>query len=279
MKQSYNERIINSLTEQLDKGIIPWTKPWVCNGSGILSATTGKPYSLRNRMLLHYAGEYATFNQIRKSGGAVNKGEHATPVYFYKHMVKTDDDGNVLEDYRYLTVYAVFRVGTQTTGIEPKYEHLWGGGGLPKDDSEVMLVLTTYAQKNGIRLITGGQSAFYNLHDDIVQVPGVDNFGNHTQFWHTIFHELIHSTGAKSRLNRNQGHDFGDKLYAREELVADIGACLCLGRLGIDTEKCITNSASYIDFWRRHLTDYESSFGAICRDAELATDLIFGGVV
>lgn len=58
------ERIIT----EMEKGIIPWEKPWIASGNCV-AHTTGKPYSLLNQMLLGRPGEYITFNQCQKEGG------------------------------------------------------------------------------------------------------------------------------------------------------------------------------------------------------------------
>jgi len=76
--QAVSDRII----AQLEDGIIPWQKPWVC--ASAVSHATGKPYSLMNQMLLGRAGEYITFKQCQEEGGSVRKGEKASIVVFWK---------------------------------------------------------------------------------------------------------------------------------------------------------------------------------------------------
>lgn len=80
--------IYNAVTEriisQLEKGIIPWQKPWTGIQGGAISGATGKPYSLLNQMLLGKAGEYFTYNQVLAQGGTVRKGEKAQIVVFWK---------------------------------------------------------------------------------------------------------------------------------------------------------------------------------------------------
>lgn len=276
-RQSATERIADAISSQLEQGTIPWTKPWVVNSTGVVSFERGRPYSLRNRILLQYAGEYATIKQINDAGGRVKKGEHSQTVFFAKYIDKKDNEtGEVIDTHYYLKPYRVFRIGTQTEGIEPRHRELWEGGGFPKDDSEVMARITEYCVEYGVTLIAGGAEAFYSRHDDTLQVPGVDTFSNRAQFWHTVFHELIHSTGHPKRLNRIEHDTWGDSKYATEELVADIGACLCLGKLNIDTSDCIKNTASYIAGWKTRIKDFKpSDFGECVRQAELAMNLIF----
>ena len=61
--------ITNRLMAELEKGIIPWQKPWMASGAAAISHTTGKPYSLLNQMLLGKAGEYLTYKQVQEEGG------------------------------------------------------------------------------------------------------------------------------------------------------------------------------------------------------------------
>ena len=275
-RQTANERITAIISEQLDNGTIPWTKPWVANSYGIVSHETGKPYSLRNRMLLQYGGEYATFNQVKKAGGSVKKGEKSATVFFAKYLDKLDEEGDIVDRHYFLRSYCVFRIGSQTEGVELKYAHLWECGGLPKDDAEVLGVVKEYCSRSGVKMLNAGDEAFYSRHDDTVQIPGVDTFANRSQFWHTVFHELAHSTGSPTRLKRVKGDTFGDSKYATEELVADIAACLCLGRLNLDTTECIVNSAAYIKGWRKHIKNFKpTDFGECVRQAEIACDYIF----
>lgn len=276
-KVSATQRIVDSISEQLASGVIPWTKPWVTNSTGIVSFEKGRAYSLRNRMLLKYAGEYATIKQINDAGGKVKKGEHSQVVFFAKYLDKKDEvTGEVIDSHYFLKAYNVFRVGTQTEGIEPRHRNLWEGGGLPKDDSEVMARITEYCTAHGVKLIVGGNEAFYCQSDDTLQVPGVDTFNNRSQFWHTVFHEIVHSTGHPNRLKRIKHDTWGDSKYATEELVADIGACLCLGQLDLDTSECIRNSAGYIQSWRKHISDFRpNDFSECVRQAERAMQFIF----
>lgn len=272
-----NERITALILGQLEQGTIPWVQPWVVNSEGVISHATGKPYSLRNRMLLKYGGEYATFNQIRAAGGGVIKGEKSHTVFFGQYIDKKNDADEVVEQYYLLRAYCVFRVGTQTSGIEPKYRDKWECGGMPSDDSEVTKVVYDYCQREGVRVIGAGTEAFYCRKDDTCQIPGVNTFANNSQYWHTVFHELIHSTGHPARLKRIKFDTWGDSKYAQEELVADIGACLCLGRLHLDTTECIRNSAGYIQSWRKHIEGFKpSDFSEAVRQAELACNFIFG---
>lgn len=208
-RQTANERITALILEHLDEGRIPWTQPWVVNSSGIISHATGKPYSLRNRMLLKYGGEYATFNQVRAAGGSVLKGSKSQMVFFGKYIEKKNDADEVVDSYYLPRAYCVFRVGSQTSGIEPKYRDKWEHGGLPKDDSEIASVVHQYCERTKVRIVNAGSECFYSPSDDCVQCVGSDAFKDRSQYWHTMFHELVHSTGhprtAQPHSSRSMG--------------------------------------------------------------------------
>lgn len=271
-----SQQITEAILDQLDKGVVPWTKPWAVNEHGIISHEKGRPYGLRNRMLLNLGGEYATIHQINKAGGKVKKGEHGQRVFFAKNVVKRDESGDPSDCYYLLRAYTVFRVGSQTEGVEPKFAHLWECGGLAKMDGEIDAVVKAYASRVGLTLVGAGEEAFYSPSTDTVQCPGVDRFSQRELFYKTLFHELVHSTGRSDRCKRPTGNTFGSSEYAMEELVADIGACLCMGRLGLQVDKAMTETAAYVACWKKRISNFkQSDFSTCVRQAEEAARFIF----
>lgn len=109
MKSIYEE-ITEKIIAQLQQGIIPWTKPWVCN-TKILSHATGRPYSLLNRMLLQRPGEYATFKQVQEAGGRVKKGAKGERIYFFKPTIietEKEKDGEIIKEQKKFFHFARF---------------------------------------------------------------------------------------------------------------------------------------------------------------------------
>ena len=271
-KVTPTQKIFDAIKAQLDAGTVPWHKPWVVKSDGIVSHK-GKSYSLRNRMLLQYAGEYLTFQQALREGGCVRKGEKGQTVYFAKTVTFHKDDPELEETKHILRAWVVFRT-EQCDNITAKYEHLWKCGGEPVDDHDAMNTVTDYCTRCGVKRISGGAEAFDSPSDHTIQVPGCDAYESRELYWNTMFHELGHST-AKS-LDRKQGGCFGSSNYAREELVAEICAALCLGRLGIDTESAMLQTAAYVKSWQGRIKDLKpNEFGEACRLAEQAYNLIF----
>lgn len=272
MKTDLNEDFLGRIVAQLDNGVIPWHKPWVVNSSGILSRSTGKPYSLRNRLLLDYAGEYATIHQINKLGGRVKKGEHGSVVYFAKTVDKKDENGEVVDSFRVLRAWTVFRT-EQCENVPNKYEALWKCGGLPSDDDSIRSMVEKYMEANGIKAVWGGAQAFFSPSDKMVQVPGHESFSSRELYWKTLFHELVHSTGEA--LGRKFGNTFGSSDYAHEELVADIGACLLLGKVGLTPTEAETETVAYCQNWSKKIKSLKGDITKILNEAQTACDFIF----
>lgn len=96
MQSNIYTMVTNNILEQLNKGIVPWHRPWDLV-SGAISHTTGKPYSLLNQFLLcGKSGEYVTFKQVKAQGGFIKRGEKSKFVVFWKDAktLEIDEEGN-----------------------------------------------------------------------------------------------------------------------------------------------------------------------------------------
>lgn len=271
--QSICQMVTDKLVAMMNQGINPWRKPWThCADETAISHTNGKPYSLLNQMLLGFrAGEYLTFNQVKKEGGSVKKGSKSEVVVFWQcggfKPVKledtdeeSDDDDNtewIAWKNPILKYYRVFHID-DTEGIKPKFPHKE-----PETISNITPIekaentALNYCQRSGVRLIIQkSNSAFYRSATDSVTVPLREQFAEISEFYSTLFHELTHSTGHPLRLNRLGGgiHRSNEK-YSREELVAEIGAATCLSKLGIACQDTEENSAAYLKSWAMFLSN------------------------
>lgn len=291
------EQIATKVTEKLvsliESGVNPWRKPW--NGGGIdvaISHTTGRKYSLLNQILLGFrGGEYVTFKQVKAAGGSVKKGAKSQIVVFWctgydTHAQTEDEDGNkITETIRHqyerpiLKYYNVFHIAdttltakfTPTVADSPKYEH----NNYTLADS----LAADYCEREGVILeIRESGRAYYRPAADSVTVPLATQFPNLAEYYSTLFHELTHSTGHKSRLDRfKEGETLAARRqeYSREELVAEIGAATVLSRLMIDDDDATANSAAYLKGWCSYLKDNPKEFIIAAGRAEKAVNLIF----
>lgn len=253
------EIITNRIVEQLDKGVVPWRKPWAT--SRPVNYVTGKPYNGINLMLLD-AGEYATYNQINKAGGQVIQGSKGSIVVFYKAIEKEnpedlDEDGNPTKKIKRILRYStVFKIGEQTTGLELKHTN---------KEKNVKVILSgeqvskDYLTKENIKLSTSNEASYSPTLDDI-KIPAITSFDKSESYYATLFHEMVHSTGHESRLNREIKNGFGSEKYSKEELVAEMGSAFLCAETGIEPD--IENSSAYIAAWKQRLQD--DSYLIVC---------------
>lgn len=281
------EFINNEIITQLENGVIPWRKPWTGRAGGAYSRATGKPYSLLNQFLLGGSGEWATYNQITEAGGNVKKGEKARQVVYWSQVKITekDENGKPLKDnggnpvekiVPMLKYYSVFRVGVQTEGVEP-LEEAPAAPVITEAETAAADLINEYCSVYGITLEHSQQNeAYYSPIFDRISLPLRDQFTDSAEYLGTLYHEAIHSTGHKSRLDRlSKTAHFGGEDYSREELVAEIGAASALRQLGIDTANSLKNSAAYIQSWLRALKNDKKMIVWAASRAEKAVTMIF----
>jgi antirestriction protein ArdC len=263
------EIVTDRIIKELEKGVIPWRKPWVNNGS--VNWVTQKAYRGINSMLLE-AGEYATFKQITDAGGKVKKGAKSEMVVFWKMNEYENAEGETSK-IPFLRYYNVFNIATQVEGLESRrnvesFDHD------PIESGEN--VLKQYMDAPDLRFAPG--RAFYAPALDYVSVPTLKDYPNPHEYYSVLFHEMVHSTGHKSRLNRTgiiAMAGFGSETYSKEELVAEMGAAMLCGVAKIDNHT-IENSASYIASWLRKLKDDNKLIVQAAGQAQKAADYILG---
>lgn len=280
--QAVTDRII----ELLEAGTAPWHKPWNTTTGLPRSLSTGKPYRGINPFLLQCAAIAAgyespwwgTYDQIKERGGQVRKGEHGTLIVFWKRYVrkaKTPDE----EDRQsfVLRTYKVFNAEQADGLVSPP-----APGSSPREDvdpiAECEQAIARYLANGGPELRHGGGRAFYSPPNDVVTLPHRSAFDSSAVYYGTAFHELVHSTGHKSRLARPNllnFHHFGDPDYSEEELTAEMGSAFLAAMTGIDAVT-LPNSAAYLASWLKVLRSDSKMVVTAAGRAQRAADLILG---
>jgi antirestriction protein ArdC len=270
-QERYSE-ITGRIIAALEAGTVPWRQPW--STSGPISITTGKPYRGVNRILLGCLGYerpyFLTLREAGKRGGRVKKGEHGYRVYFWKFLEKKDPETGELTTIPWLKFDTVFNI-EQTTGVKFKAPAVVAKASTPIDAAEEIVA----GYKNPPVMLHNDR-AYYSSRDDVVSIPDRRVFDTPEDFYLTLFHELVHSTGHKARLNREMGiaAGFGSKDYVREELVAEIGAAFLSGQAGLDPVPA--NCVSYIAGWLDTLRKDSSAIMWAASRAQAAADHILG---
>lgn len=270
------EMVTDRVIRALESGNIPWEKPWGGCRSGAYNFITRKSYSLMNQMLLKHRGAYGTFKQWTEKGGKIRKGEKSEIVVFWKFQIveEENEDGEKEEKkIPILKYYNVFHV-SQVEGVTVKEEEL--PEVKPIESAEK--IKRDYVEREHIRILEyKTNEAFYSPAGDFIQIPERGQYRDVNEFYSTLYHEMVHSTGHKSRLNRlERDAHFGNEIYSKEELVAELGAAFLMNLLGIETKKTFRNSTAYIQNWIQVLKNDPRFVVSAAGKAEKAVHYIMG---
>ena len=274
MAKSVYEMVTDRIIEELEKGIIPWKKPWKSINKGAYNRISKKSYSLLNQLMLKHEGEYATFKQWQDLGGKIKKGAKSEFVVFWKMLaVEEEKDGaTITKTIPMLRYYNVFHI-SQVEGVEP-LETVEITHNEPIEEAEK--IKTGYSVRENIQIIEEvGNRAFYSPSEDYICIPSKEQFEHIEEYYSTAFHEMVHSTGHKKRLDRLvNGAKFGNEKYSKEELVAELGSAMLLNELGIETTETFENSTAYIQNWLQVLKNDSKFIVSASGKAEKAVKYI-----
>lgn len=281
MNESVYQVITDRIVSLLEQGTIPWQKPWQAGEQSPQNLLSRKAYRGINVFLLNsmrYSSPFwLTFKQAQELGGNIKRGEKACPVVFWKWLDVDNDKTGKKDRVPMLRYYSVFNVaqceGVTVPELAPtSREH----SAIQAAESIVA------AMPKRPEIKTGLAQAFYSPGTDFVGMPAIDQFKTAEDYYSVLFHELTHSTGHQTRLNRKgvagtEGNwsAFGSNPYAKEELVAEMGAAFLCGEIGI-VERTIDNSAAYVAAWLKRLQDDAKLVVQAAAQAQKAADFILG---
>ena len=279
--------VTDTIIQQLEEGTVPWHKPWIDLHTGAFNRISGRRYSLLNQMLLRHTGEYASLNQWNRLGGRIRKGEKSEIVTFWKlpeeNPATEPGESNAAPKPEpearkrpILKFYRVFHI-SQVEGVEPLASGILNSHANPVKEAEA--VFRDYLEYDGrVRFEQGvTDKAYYSPAEDMIHMPFMLQFEDVAGYYGTLFHEVIHSTGHKDRLNRKgiQNVAFGSEDYSLEELIAEIGSACVLATLGLGTDASMCNNAAYVDGWLRALKDDRRQVVIAAGAAEKAAKYVF----
>lgn len=249
---------------------------------------------------------YCTMLQANKMHAHINKGEKSTPVVFWEFVYKdadrtkmdyeaysrlTDEERAACKKFPVLKCYRVFNIAqTNLEEKQPgKVARLKAAFTSPADEIDdkgmycndaLDSMLTRQAWLCPINADKPSDRAFYSPTDDRIVLPMKKQFKRHRakkevyadgqEFYTTLLHEMVHSTGIESRLNRSMKGRFGSEKYAKEELVAELGAARVAYELGF-ASRVIYNSAAYLDSWIASLRQEPAFILTVMDDVEKAS--------
>jgi antirestriction protein ArdC len=267
----------NHITERiislLEQGTVPWHKPWTASIGMPRNLVSKKPYRGINVFMLmsmrYESPFWLTFRQAQGLGGSVRKREKACPVVFWKPIKVENSKTKEELKIPLLRLYHVFNL-SQCEGLSqmPAKEETPMSSDMP---SEIVGKMP-----NPPVIKHGMTGAFYSPSRDEIGMPDPGRFKNEAVYYATLFHELIHSTGHLSRLNRStlvENTGFGSERYSREELIAELGSAFLCAHAEI-VDFTIDSSAAYIQTWIQKLRDDRTLVVQAAAQAQKAADYV-----
>jgi antirestriction protein ArdC len=280
-------RVTERLIADLKKGVRPWLKPWSAGNTagrvGLPRRHNGVPYRGINVLVLwgealdkgYGSSTWMTFKQALALGGHVRKGEHGSVIVYADRIIRTetDDRGEDVErEIPFLKAYSVFNVD-QIDGLPA---HYYVDADQKADKPELIEAAERFFSATGAIIRHGGDQAYYSPGADVIQLPVPEAFRDAESYAATKAHELTHWTSHPQRLARDfGGKRFGDVGYAREELVAELGAAFLCADLGIALEPR-EDHAAYLGHWLSILREDKRAIFAAAAHAQRAVDFLHG---
>ena len=287
-KADVYQEVTDLILADLKRKLPPWSKSWT--GGRHNNPTTGTYYSginvllldLSNRWMGFKSAGWMTFNAAKKLGLQIEKGSKATKIVCWKvrqwttETTTTDDSGvESTEEQDHSTLYPIYHAifnldqvsDPDKTGVLRKLRRK--STKLRKAvtlDQPQALIDATEAKIEHVQQ----NKAYYSTSEDKIVLPLLKQFTKSNDYYATALHELTHWTGHKSRLDRKL-NETGQKQYAKEELVAEMGAAFLCAQVGIPYQ---TQHASYIKSWIKVLENDKKFIAWAAQRAQKAANFI-----
>ncbi|MBS1526300.1 MAG: DUF1738 domain-containing protein [Bacteroidetes bacterium] len=283
------QQVTDYVIAELGKGNVVWQKGWHSYGlpKNIISGHRYRGWNVFWLNFLTIKQEYATpyfitFKQAQEAGGHIKKGEKGIHIIFWAaiedktKMVTIRDasgqDKEIHPMFRVPKQHIVFNID-QTEGIVFPETQI----NLLSEEQRLEQCETIIRNMPQCPVIQHrGSEAFYQPSADTVTMPLFGLFHTEAEYYTTLFHELAHSTGHASRLNRKEITEpsrFGSEPYSREELTAELTAAFLCAVCGIG-QQTIINSIAYLDGWLDALRNDKTLILKASTQAQAAADFI-----
>ena len=249
------QKVTDQILAMLDKSTAPWRYP--IEGGMPKNIISGKNYRGANVFLLainswfkgYQSPYWMTFKQAKEKGGNIKKGEKSTMVIFWK-QIKTKDKQTGKD--KLIPIIKHYNVFNQEQCDNIKSDHTQQASKFTPIQ-QAQNITTKYP--NPPNISHGGHKACYSPQKDSIRIANPQDFVDPESYYLTLFHELTHSTGHKTRLDRKLDtptNSFGSADYSKEELVAEMGAAFLAASANISTQT-IDQSAAYINGWKNKI--------------------------
>ena len=281
MKTDLYETVTNKVLEMMETHGTNWINPFARKGKSLrpYNIASKKAYRGINTLLLgwsNYASPvWGTYKQWNERGCQVRKGEKSTAIVFWQFVEKVDEEGKK-QTIPFLRNYNVFNAEQ----VEGDVAAALLVDTVEGDGADEVAAAEDFFRRIPAKVKHSKEGrAYYSPLGDFVHMPSKDVFedtptSSATEcYYSTLAHELTHWTGHKDRLDRINHKAWGDEAYAREELVAEIGAALLCAHLEISASPR-PDHAQYLNCWMRKLADHKREFVSAASAAAKAVEFL-----
>ena len=293
--------MLNTLIQYIESNPTAWESGWYHMPSeSPINGKTQKKYKGLNAFYLSVLGaikgysdpRWVTFAQAKELGANVKSGEKSSEVFywsFYDKKTKQPFDEKTVsgmtkeEELKYreenvrpvIKYYQVFNAEQCSNMPEYTKETVTPEMELEERAKQVALIERVIENSAAPVNYNGGNRAFYSPSTDSIHLPEIERFKSMQDFYATALHEIAHSTGHSSRLNREMSGGFGTPNYAREELRAELASVFMQIELGLSIEgKHFENHGAYLASWLKAVKNNQKDFFAAASDAEKIADYV-----
>lgn len=294
------QKLVNTLIEFIEKNPTQWEAGWYSMPSrSPINGKTQKKYNGLNAFYLcvlsamkgYKDPRWVTFNQAKDLGAHVRAGEKSSEIFYWSYYdkeTKQPYDAKTCEGMTYeerkkywednvrpvIKFYQVFNA-TQCENM-PEYE-LQSTPEMEAEERRRQNAVIEQIITNSAAPVSydGGSRAYYSPSKDSIHLPAIKDFKSMQDYYATALHEIAHSTGHESRLNRNLSGLFGTPDYAKEELRAELASVFMQVEFGISVEgKHFENHGAYLASWLKSVKDNQKEFFSAASDAEKITSYV-----
>ena len=270
MSKKVYQIVTDRIIEALDRGVVPWAKPWkgghsMPHNMFSMDPEKGRFYQGANVPMLWMSGHsdprWMTYSQAKKNGIDIKEGEKPSPIVFWKFVEKKDDNGDVIDKIPLLRYFKVYNA-----------EQCENAPDLPEipevDPVENYENCQAMMDCYGVDIEHGGSVASYSLTTDTINIPEAGQFKDVESYWSTLLHQAIHSTAHDDRLKRDISN------VAFERMASEMGAAFLCAQMGIERDSLTANHASYIAQYKTLLSEDPKAFMRAAKLARQAADYV-----
>jgi antirestriction protein ArdC len=231
---------------------------------------------------------WITPERITKEGGSLKEGALLHYAVLWKFIKRTEEinGADVTKHIPFLRVYKIYNLadveGVRTPPWLKKQEALKNRKPLEIIDEAERVAANYISRAKGLEVIHSNEMrAYYIPSKHWINMPSKQMFFSTEAYYDTLFHEMGHSTGHVSLLDRLKGQEwgsFGNTLYSKEELVAELCSAMVCGTLGVSTDDSILNASAYVRGWMKRIKDDPKILVTAASKAEKAARLIMNRV-